>query len=128
MKAPPSWKIKKMYKCSVTLHKVTETAIGSDEYEFGQTTEVEETYTIKAEIQGITLQDMAFLPAGEVNEGDAWGFFLPSYFVDGEDIIVAMNDYISFKGIKYLVKRIIDFYDGNTTVYRRAFLKRQVGQ
>ena len=117
-----------MYTCSVTLHKITETLIGSDEFEFGQTEESEETYAIKAEIQGITLEDMAFLPAGEVSEGDAWGFFLPTYTIDGEDVIVDMNDYISFKGIKYLVKRIIDFYNGNTTVYRRAFLKRQVGQ
>lgn len=125
MKAPPAWKIKKMYRCNVTLHKITETTIDD---EFGQTEESETTYSIKAEIQSITLEDMAYLPAGEVSEGDCWGFFLPTYTVDGQEIEVEVNDYITFKNIKYLVQRIEDYYEGNTTVYRRGFLKRQVGQ
>lgn len=112
-------------KCSVTLHKIVETEI---EDQFGQTEESETTYSIQAEIQSITLEDIAFLPAGSVKEGDAWGFFIPSYRVEGQDITVEVNDYISFKGIKYLVQRIEDYYQGNETVYRRAYLKRQVGK
>lgn len=47
-KAPPAWKLKKIYKCDVTLHKVTESEIVD---EWGQTETSEETYAIKAEIQ-----------------------------------------------------------------------------
>jgi len=127
LKKPPAWKIKKILKCSVTLHKVTSTEIDSGD-EFGQTEDTETTYSIPAEIQSITLEDMAFLPAGTVNEGDAWGFFVASYALEGQTITVEVNDYITFKGIKYLVQRIEDYYEENEAVSRRAFLKRQVGQ
>jgi len=127
VKKPPAWKIQKMYSAKVTLHKVTESEIETDD-EFGQTQETEETYIIMAEIQSITLEDMAYLPAGEIKEGDAWGYFIPVYVIEGQDITVEVNDYISFKEIKYLVQRIEDYYEANEVVYRRALLKRQVGQ
>lgn len=125
MKAIPSWKVKKTFKCSVILHKVTVSEI---EDEFGQTEETETTYTIKAEIQSITLEDISYLPLGSVKEGDAWGFFLPVYSLEGQEIKIEPNDYITFKGIKYLIQRIEDYYEGNQIVYRRAYLKRQIGQ
>lgn len=128
MKRPPDWKLKKILKSSgteVTLHKITESVIDD---EFGQTEETEETYTIYAEIQSITLEDMTFLPAGEVKEGDAWGFFLPSYRIEGLDYTVAVNDYISFKGNKYLVVRLEDQFMRGETILRRALLRRQVGK
>lgn len=125
MKAPPRWKISKMYTSDVILSKTTETEI---EDEFGQTEESLETYKIKAEIQTIRLEDVTFLPAGSIKEGDAWGFFLPSYTIDGESVTVEVNDYITFKSVVYLVQRIEDYYQGNTTVYRRALMRRQIGQ
>jgi len=125
MKAPPSWKVKKLYRCDVTLHKITETEL---EDEFGQIEESEVTYSIKAEIQSIRLEDKAYLPVGMISEGDAWGFFIPIYAIEGQDIEVEVNDYITFKEIKYLVQWIEDYYEGNDVVYRRALLKRQVGQ
>lgn len=125
MKSPPPWKIKKLFKSNLTLHKISETVI-DDEY--GQTEESEETFSIVGEIQVITLEDMVFLPAGEVSSGDAFGYFLPSYLLDGIEYTVEVNDYISFKGIKYLVTRVEPQFEGNTEVFRRAYLKRQVGQ
>lgn len=125
MKKIPAWKLKKTWKCDVTLHKISSSSIDD---EFGQTTDTETTYDIKAEIQSITLEDIMFLPAGMVSEGDAWGFFSPTYTLEGQSIVVAVNDYITFKSIKYLVQTITDFYEGNDTVYRKALLKRQVGQ
>jgi len=130
LKRPPDWKLKKILQSlgtEVTLHKITETELVADD-EFGQTEETEETYTIFAEIQSITLEEMTYLPAGEVQDGDAWGYFLPSYTIDGESYSVAVNDYITFKTFKYLVIRIIDQYMGGETVLRRAHLRRQVGQ
>lgn len=134
MKSPPAWKIKKMYTCDVTLHKVTTTEIDTghqDEFEdnpFGQVDQSEKTYSIKAEIQNITLEDMTYLPPGQVKEGDCWGYFLSSYRIEGEDIEIEVNDYITFNSIKYLIERIESYWDGNTEVYRRAFLRREVGQ
>lgn len=137
MKAAPKWKLKKILQSlglEVTLHKVTTTEIDTeyvDEFEdnpFGQTEESEETYTILAEIQPITFEDMAFLPAGTIEEGDAWGYFLPSYLIEGQDIYVEVNDYITCKGTKYLVTQLEDQYMKGETVLRRALLRRQVAQ
>ncbi len=128
MKRPPDWKLKKILKSigtTVTLHKITETEIDS---EFGMTEETETTYSISAEIQSITLEDMRFFPAGEIVEGDLWGYFLPVYQIDGEDYRVQLNDYITFKSVKYLVVRIEDEFMNSDTVLRRALLRRVVGE
>lgn len=125
LKAPPQWKLKKLYRTDVTLHKISETVIDD---EFGQTEETETTYSIKAEIHTIMLEDMIYLPPGEVSEGDCFGYFLPKYLVDGQEVIIEVNDYVTFQGNKYLVQRVEDLFDGNTLVYKRAFLKKQVGQ
>jgi len=130
LKRPPDWKLKKILTSlgtEVTLHKVTETELIAED-PFGQTEESEETYTILAEIQSITLEEMTYLPAGEVQDGDAWGYFLPSYTIDSESYTVGVNDYITFNSIKYLVVRIIDQYMSGESVIRRALLRRQVGQ
>ena len=127
MKVPPNWKLKKIFKSSgmkVTLSKVTETIIDS---EFGQTSETLTDYIIYAEIQDVTVEDMSYIPAGELKEGDAWGFFLPVYIIDEVEITVEVNDYITFKGRKYLVTRIEESYSSGDTVVLRAILRRQVG-
>jgi len=124
LKAPPRWKVKKVLRSKVTLHKISESTIDD---EFGQTEETETTIEILADIQPVTLEDMLYLPPGYVSQGDAWGFFLPVYQKNGLEYFVEVNDYISFKGVKYLVQRIDDAYEGDTVVVRRAYLKRQVG-
>jgi len=126
MKRIPEWKLKKIFKASCTLHKVTVSEI---EDEFGMTEETTETtYSIKAEVQPLTSEDLAYLPPGQFSEGDAWAYFLPSYNVNEETLTVEVNDYITFNGIKYLVQRYEDYFEGNNVIYRRAYLKRQVGQ
>lgn len=130
MKNPPSWKLEKILKTlgsKITLQKVTETILASGS-EFGDTKETTTNYSIYAEIQTITLEDMNYLPAGEVRTGDAWGFFLPKYQVEGLEVTVEVNDYIIFNEKKYLVVRLEDEYMSGQTVLRRAFLQRQVGQ
>ena len=126
MKAPPSWKIRKILDAEVTLHKITVSEIASSD-PFGQVEEGEEIISkIPAQIQVITLQDLAYLPPGVVSEGDAWGFFLPSFEVDAKSYTVEVNDYITFKGVKYLVQRVEDHYQGEERVFRKAILKRVV--
>jgi len=71
---------------------------------------------------------MNYLPAGEVSEGDAWGYFLPLYIINAMEYEVEVNDYITFKERKYLVVRIEDQYMGSETVLRKGLLRRQVGQ
>lgn len=127
MKQPPDWKLEKLLKSTgskVTLHKVTENLIDD---EFGQTQVSEFTFQIYAEVQDITLEDMSYLPAGMVKEGDKWGYFSPIYYFEGDPYEVKVNDYITFKGIKYLVVRIEDSYMAGETVARRALLRRTVG-
>ena len=127
MKRPPDWKLKKILTSQgtkVTLHKVTSTVTDD---EFGQATETEVEHTIYAELQGITLEDIMFSPAGMLSEGDMWGYFLPVYELDGDSVYAEVNDYVSFKTIKYLIVKIIDDYMKGETVIRKALLKRQVG-
>jgi len=135
MKSPPVWKLKKMFQSSgskVTLHKVTEAMIneeGDDEFgdEFAQTQLTEETYTILADIQQVTLEEIEANP-GFLKEGDAFGYFLPSYEVDGETVTVEDDDYITFASIKFKVDRTEDFYDAGIHIYRRALLRKEVGK
>jgi len=127
VKSTPAWLMGKMLRHKVTLHKITETLIGEtgDQYdEYSQTTESEVTYSIKAEIQPITLERLAWLPPGTASLGDAFGYFKPTYKKLGSDISVELKDYITCEGVKYLVERIEDFYHGNNIHHRRAYLRR----
>ena len=131
IKTTPSWRMGKMLRHTLTLHKVTETPIGDigDQYdEYRQVTESETTYSIKGEVQPITLERLAWLPPGTAQLGDAFGYFKPSYKKLGSDITVDLKDYITCEGVKYLVERLEDFYHGNNMVYTRAYLRRVVNQ
>lgn len=120
-----------MLRHTVTLHKVTKTPIGEigDQYdEYHQVTETEVTYSIKGEIQPITLERLTWLPPGTARVGDAFGYFKRSYKKLGSDISVELDDYITCETVKYLVQRLEDFYHGNNIVFTRAYLRRLVSQ
>ena len=131
IKTTPAWRMGKMLRHTVTLHKVTKTPIGEigDQYdEYHQVTETEVTYSIKGEIQPITLERLTWLPPGTARVGDAFGYFKQSYKKLGSDISVELDDYITCETVKYLVQRLEDFYHGNNIVFTRAYLRRLVSQ
>jgi len=131
IKTRPSWQIGKMLRHKMTLHKITKTAIGEtgDQYdEYHQVTESEVTYSIKGEVQPITLERLTWLPPGSARLGDAFGYFKSSYKKLGSDISVELEDYITCENVKYLVERFEDFYHGDNIVYRRAYLRRIINQ
>lgn len=72
-KAPPEWVFKRILRQKAKLVKRTETEISNDQY--GQVTESQVIYTIEhCEIQPITSEDLRFMPAGVLEEGDARAF------------------------------------------------------
>ena len=75
-KVPPKAQLRKILGKKVTLKKYT---YSGTEDEYGQKERtLDDSYSIRAEIQELTSEDLAFLPPGLANIGDAYGYFLPS--------------------------------------------------
>jgi len=71
-KSPPKWMLKRILRQTAKLVKVT---IAETNDEYGQGVESQVIYTINhCEIQQITSEDLRFMPAGVLKEGDARGF------------------------------------------------------
>lgn len=136
IKSIPRIQLKKLLRHEVTLYKLPDDFLSSNTFHlsgdplniYGVRGETFQTYTIKAEIQPITMEDEAQAIPGLIHTGDAWGFFLPYYELEGEEISVEPEDQIKCEGITYEVARIEDHYQGNNIVWRRAYLRRIVAE
>jgi len=126
IKSIPRWQYRKLLKHDITLHKLTLSSIGDDEYD--QKQESYTSYSIKGEVQPITLEELARLPPGIYKEGDAWLYVLPYYILKGETIVVENDDEITCEDVRYMVERVEDHYQGNNIVWRRCYLKRVSGE
>lgn len=126
IKSIPRWQYRKTLRHDITLYKTTMTTIGDDEYD--QKTETYQSYSIKAEVQPITLNELKDMPPGLMNLGDAWGYFLPSYYIQGQTITVEPEDEILCETIRYEVVKVEDHYQGNSIVWRRCYLRRISGE
>ena len=124
LKVPPRKKLSKIFNKTVTLEKYAYTN-GSDEYGQSAGTLVD-TYTINAEIQEITSEDLAFLVPGTAEVGDAWGYFYPDYTVKGQTIKIAPEDIVKWNNKTWRIDKIEDYSLGNSIFYKRAFLKRVI--
>lgn len=128
-KAIPRWMMKKFLNRNVTLEKVTETEI---EYSgtvdpYGMTEVTKETFTVRAEIQYVTMEDLQFMPPGILTIGDAIGYFLTYYDLEGQIITIDPNDIIKDGDNILRVDTILDHTHGKADVYRRAYLRRMSG-
>ena len=110
----------------MTLHKTTLVDVGDNEYD--QKTETYIDYPIKAELQPITLEELATLPPGLYREGDAWCYVLPYYYLKGQTVTVENEDEITCEDVRYEVEKIEDHYQGNTCVWRRCYCRRISGE
>lgn len=129
-KPVPNWLYKRLLKNTVQLIKISETMISNtipvSEYEeYGQTEITGSTFTIKAEIQPITEKDIIPLAPGILEVGDAIGFFLKEYNLEGTVYTVDVDDLIIANGIEYEVQSITDYFQGNKIVFRRGYLKQK---
>jgi len=123
-KLPPKVMLRKSLGKQVTLKRYS---FSESEDAYGQSTRtLQDTYSLEAEIQEITAEDLAYLVPGTAEIGDAYGFFLPSYLKKGKEITLQVNDEIQWKGKTWRVERIEDFYYGDKLWYKRAFLKRVI--
>ena len=121
--------MKKLLRRTVKLVKITATDItyGNTIDAYGMQEKTKETYSIKAEIQPVTDADLVILVPGQLTIGDAVGWFLDSYDVKGKTITVDPDDLVLDKDYTYRVDTIQDPTDGNTIIYRRAYLRRMSG-
>lgn len=129
MKSIPRIQLKKLLKHEVTLGKFTEGNLSGDpDNIYDQHGETFTTHTILCEIQPITMEDETSAVPGILHAGDAWGFFLPYYWIEGEQITIDPEDHITCEGVTYAVARTEDHYQGNNIVWRRAYLRRVTGE
>lgn len=123
-KIPPRYVLKKIFKKKVTLTKYS---YSNEDDAYGQgERSVSDTYSISAEIQEITSEDLAFVVPGVMEIGDAFGYFLPYYLVKGKEIAIEAEDEITWNGKTWRIDRIEDYYYGEKEWYKRAILKRVV--
>ncbi|RLJ10170.1 MAG: hypothetical protein DRP15_00930 [Candidatus Aenigmatarchaeota archaeon] len=120
----PKWQVKKFLKKEVTLNKYSIEA--TDEYGQAQKTLVG-SYSIKAEIQPITFDQLIHYPPGEVEIGDAWGYFQTSYLVKGVTVSLEPDDEIVWNGQTFIVRNIEKYIAGEDEIYLRVYLKRIEG-
>ena len=126
IRAPPPRKLRNLFLKSVTLSRYTLAAEDINDA-FGQRDRtLSGTYTLKAEIQEVTSEDIAFYIAGTVNLGDAWGFFQASYFDKGKQIVIAPLDEITWNGKTWMIDTIEDAFVGEQLWFKKAFLRRLI--
>jgi len=130
-KPVPDWMFKRLLRSRVQLVKITKdiippSSLNPSQYEeYGQTTTTGTTFTIKAEIQPITSQDIIDIPPGMLEIGDAIGFFQKEYLLEGSVYTIKSEDLIIAGGTTYEVQTITNFYQGDRIIYRRAYLKNK---
>jgi len=123
-KVPPKFMLRKGLKKQVTLKRYS---FSENEDAYGQSQRsLQETFTLEAEIQEITAEDLAYLVPGTAEIGDAYGFFLPTYLKKGREITIQVEDEITWNNKTWRIERIEDFYYGDKLWYKRAFLKRVI--
>ena len=83
-------------------------------------------YTIQAEVQGITLEDLKYGSYGVWESVNLRAFFLPYYTINGETITVEEDDYLYVDSKKYRIVRLIQHMFRGEEVYREAFLALEV--
>ena len=124
MKPWPNIGLKKIFKKEVYLIRNSETA---SEDAYGQAELIpQETFPLKAEIIEITSEDLMYYPPGVLEIGDAWGYFLPSYYSKGRTVTIQIGDFIEWDNKQWRIERIEDFYLGKKLGHKRALLKRVV--
>jgi type IV secretory pathway TrbF-like protein len=124
MKVPPQRKLLHMFRKKVTLEKYS---IEESTDSYGQTEEtLVGSYQIDAEIQEVTAEDLVYMRPGVVEVGDAWGYFLPSYLVQGQTVTVEVEDIVKWNNKAWRIDRIEDYYLGGQLMYKRALMKRVV--
>jgi len=125
LKCPPVTIINRFFRKTVTLNRYILTETGDAWNQNSKTVSL--TEEIKAEIQEIVAEEFANLKQGEVAVGDAYGYFLPSYNLGGNHIVMVVEqDEITWNSKTWKVERVENYYVGNTLFYKRAFLKRIV--
>ena len=123
-KVPPKFVSRKGFKKKVTLKRYS---LSENDDAYGQSERsLEETFTLEAEIQEITAEDLAYLAPGTAEIGDAYGYFLPTYLKKGREISIQVEDEITWNNKTWRIERIEDFYYGDKLWYKRAFLKRVI--
>jgi len=106
---------------TVTLRKITPVDT-TDAYAPEEETYAE--YSIRAYMQVLTLYDLTWLPVGLVEEGDARGYFLPSYTIGTETIRVEIRDIIVWDNVEWRVFSITSHYNElGQEVYREAYMR-----
>ena len=125
LKVPPKAKLRKMFRKNVTLTKYT---LSKNEDAYGQASQSEsqEYVNLRAEIQEITAEDLAYLVPGTAQVGDAYGYFLPSYYTKGVTIEISPEDEVTWNNKTWRIERVEDYYLGDKLWYKRAFLKRVI--
>lgn len=124
LKPLPEFILRKLFRKKVTLKKYSKT--GTDDAYGQKEDQLIGTYVIEAEIQEITAYDLAYVVPGILQVGDAMGYFLPQYFVDGRYITVEVEDRVTWNNKTWRVEKIEDFYYGDKLMHKRALLKRVV--
>jgi len=124
LKVPPRCKLRKLMMKRVILTKFTfsdtDDAYGQEERNTSG------TYTLNAEIQELTSEDLAFFVSGTVNLGDAYGYFLPNYAVNGLIITISSEDEVTWNGKTWRIDTIEDYALGENVWYRRALMRRKL--
>lgn len=124
LKTPPKKKLSKLLMKKITLTKYD--LSGTDDAYGQKSKTILATYTLKAEIQELTSEDLAFFVPGTVNLGDAYGYFFPSYEIQGQTISIAAEDEVTWSGKTWRIDRIEDYTFGEQIWYKRAFLRRLI--
>jgi len=123
LRAPSRSTLRKLFRKEVVLKRYTY----GPEDSYGQKAKTgSETYPLKAEIQEIVAEDAIQLVPAELGIGDAYGFFLPSYIVKGQTIIIALEDEVIWNYKTWRIENIEDYYIGKKLSHKRALLKRVV--
>lgn len=120
----PSLSLKKILRKEVIVIKYS-LAGSEDAHGQKERTKIGE-FPVRAEIQELTAEDLSYIVPGVLEIGDAFGFFLPKYISEGQEITVNVEDEVKWNEKVWRVERIESFTYGEKEYYKRAYLKRVI--
>lgn len=111
---------KKYVKDELILRKVDRT----EDPEWGQPIYSLTDYDIKGIAYPVVAEDLTFLPAGIVKQGDINLVFLPTYKIGATVITPATMDRLVYAGNEFEIRILTDIIDGDHAIARTGYAKR----
>jgi len=118
----PMLMVQGVFDSDIILLKKSEEVIDST---YGTTKAVYTSYIVTGRVVPITDFDIFYDKSGTIKQGQARGYFRPSYSFSGKKVEVMVGDRVFFHSTNWDVLSVNPMWDRDVEVYTQAILDRE---